>query len=83
MNKKHENIDPEIIPIADYCTKHELALRLLYAERAPESDEPLMPFIELCLYFFHHAQDVVEIYETEKIPEMVERYKRKSDFNMN
>lgn len=83
MNKKYKNIDPEIIPIADYCTKHELALRLLYAEQADESDEPLMPFIEHCLYFFHHAQDVIEIYEKEKIPELIERYNKETDFNMN
>ncbi len=63
MNKRRETIDPELIPIADYFTKHELALRLLNAEQADESDEPLMPFIEHCLYFFHHAQDVIEIYE--------------------
>jgi len=83
MEKEHENIDPELVPIADYCTKHELALRLLYAEQADESDEPLVPYIEHCLYFFHHAQEVIEIYEKEKIPEMVKRFNQKSNFNMN
>ena len=79
---EEQNVDQELIPIADYCTKHELALNLLFAETIIEIEQTKNKsegseegsYIKHCLYFYHHAQDVIEIYEQEKIPEMVRRF---------